>query len=72
MDNLSGLLRIRRTDRMTNARIRELCGVTNVVEERVDENVLGWFVHTERIWIDRNAIRVYMGGPVPMCTVLVR
>ena len=37
-----------------------------MVEERIDENVLGWFVHTERIWIDRNAIRVYMGGPVPM------
>ena len=28
MDNLRGLLGIRRMDRVSNARIRELCGVT--------------------------------------------
>ena len=29
MDNLKGLLDIRRMDRVPNARIMELCGVTN-------------------------------------------
>ena len=42
MDNLRGLLGIRRMDRVPNARIRELCGVTKGVEERIDEGVLYW------------------------------
>ena len=40
MDNLKGLLGIRRMDRVPNERIRELCGVTNGVDERIDEGVL--------------------------------
>ena len=40
MDNLRGLLDIRRMDKAPNARIRELCGVKKVVEERTDEGVL--------------------------------
>ena len=39
MDNLRGLLGIRRMDRVPDARIRELCGVMKGVEERVDEGV---------------------------------
>ena len=35
MDNLRGLVGIRRMDKVPNARIRELCGVTKGVEERV-------------------------------------
>ena len=35
MDNLRGLLGIRRMDRVPNARIRELCGVTKRVDERI-------------------------------------
>ena len=34
MDNLRCLLGIRRMDKVTNARIRELCGVTKGVDER--------------------------------------
>ena len=40
IDNLKGLLGIRRMDKVPNARKRELCGVTKGVEERIDERVL--------------------------------
>ena len=49
MDNLRGLLGIRRMDRVPKARIRELCGVTKGVNIRVDEGVLRWFGHVERM-----------------------
>ena len=37
MDNLRGLLGIRRVDKVPNARIRQLCGLTKGVGERIDE-----------------------------------
>ena len=37
MDSLRGLLGIRRMDNVPSARIRELCGVTKCVDERIDE-----------------------------------
>ena len=40
MDNLRGLLGIRRIDRVPNARIRELYGVKKSLDERIDEGVL--------------------------------
>ena len=40
MDNLRGLLGIRRMDRVPNARIRELCGVKKGQDERIDKGVL--------------------------------
>ena len=43
MDNLRGLLDVRRVYRVPNARIRELCGVTKGEDERFDERVLRWF-----------------------------
>ena len=42
MDNLRGLLGIRRLD---NARIRQLCRVTKGVNEKIDEVVFRWFGH---------------------------
>ena len=36
MDNLRGLLGIRRMDKVPNARIRELCGVRKGLDERID------------------------------------
>ena len=48
MDNFRGMLAIRRKDRVPNAWIRELCGVTKEVDERI-EGVLRWFCHVERI-----------------------
>ena len=36
MDNLEGLLDVRRMDRVPNARIRDLCGVKKGLDERKD------------------------------------
>ena len=40
MDNLRGLVGIRRMDIVLNSRNRELCGVTKGVNERIDRRVL--------------------------------
>ena len=70
MDNLRGLLDIRRMNKAKNARIRELCVVTKeVVEERIDEGALWWFGYVERMENDRIAKRVYVGECVGSCSV---
>ena len=43
MDNLSSLLGVRRIDKVPNARVRQLCGVTKGVDEKIDEGVRRWF-----------------------------
>ena len=48
MDDLRGLLSIRRMDRVPNARIRELCRVTKGVDEKMDEGALRCFAPLER------------------------
>ena len=40
---LRGLLGIRRMDKVSNARIRQLCGVTKGVDENINEGILRWF-----------------------------
>ena len=40
INSLRGLLGIRRMDKVPNAHIRELCGVTKRVDDRIDEDVL--------------------------------
>ena len=57
MDNLRCLLGIRRMDKVTNARIRALCEVTN----RIEESVLRWFGHLEKMENDRIAMREHAG-----------
>ena len=49
MDNIRGLLGIRRMTKVPNAEIKELCGLTKVLDERIDESVLLWFGHIERM-----------------------
>ena len=61
MDNLRGLMGIRRMDKVPNARIRKFCGVTKGVNERIDEGVLRWFSHMKRMEKDSIAKRVYVG-----------
>ena len=61
MDNLRGLLGIRRMDRVSNAGIRELCGVTKGVDEMIDEGVPRWFGHVERMENNKMAKRVFVG-----------
>ena len=60
MDNLRGLLDIR-MDRVLNARIGELCRVKKGQDERIDEGVLRWFAHQERIEMGMIAKRVHVG-----------
>ena len=57
MDNLRGLLVIRKMDRLPNVRIRELCGVKKGLDERIYEGVL----HVKRMESDRMAKRVCVG-----------
>ena len=61
MDNLRGLLGIRRMDRVPNARIRELCGVRKGLGERIGEGILRRFCHMETMERDEIARRVYVG-----------
>ena len=39
MDNLRGQLGIRGMDKVPNARIRQLCGMTKGTDEKIDEDV---------------------------------
>ena len=48
IDNLRGLLGIRRRDKILNAWISELCGMMKKVENRI-EDVLWWL---QKRWID--------------------
>ena len=49
MDNLRGLLGIRKKDKVSNAQIMELCRVKKGLDERVDEDEIQWFSHVERM-----------------------
>ena len=60
MDNLRGLLGIRRMNNVPIAWNFQLCGVTKNVDEKIDEGVLRWFSHVERMKNDRIAKRVYV------------
>ena len=60
VDILRGLLGIRRMDRVLNAQIRELYRVKKGLDERIDEGVLWWFGHVERMERDRITKRVYV------------
>ena len=55
-------------DRFPNARISELCGVRKGLNERIDEGVLRWLGHVERMERGRIAKRVYGG----VCLVVVQ
>ena len=60
-DKLRGLFGIRMMDRVPNAWIRELCGVTKGIDERDVEGNLWWFGLVERMENDSYAKRVYVG-----------
>ena len=61
MDKIRSLLGIRKMDRIQNARIREMYGMEKGGYERIEEDVLHWFSHVERIENDRIAKRLYVG-----------
>src|SRR5678815_3382180 len=59
MDNFRAVLGVRRIGIMRNERIRELCGVKKVVNERINENMLRWFGHVESVNDSRLVKRMY-------------
>ena len=61
MDNLRSLVGTGRMDGVSNARIRVLCKVAKGVGESINESVLCWFGHIERMENDRIAKRVHVG-----------
>ena len=61
MDNFRGLVGIRKMYKVLNARIRELCGVKKGLDEGINEGVLRWFAHVERVERGMIAKRVYVG-----------
>ena len=59
MDNLRGLLGIRKMDKILNAGMRQLCRVMKGVDKNIDESVIRWFGHVQRMENDRIAKKVY-------------
>ena len=53
-------MRDSRIDRVPNAWVRELCVTTRSLDERIDEGVLRWFGHVEKMERDRINKRVYV------------
>ena len=60
MGILRGLLGISRMDNVPNTQISVLCGVAKGMDERIDQSVLRWFGHTERVINDTIAKRIYV------------
>ena len=52
---------IRGIDGVSSALIRELYGVTKVVDETIDESILRWFRHIERMGNNRTTNRLCVG-----------
>ena len=48
-------------DRIPGTQIRELCRVRNGLDESIDESIIRWFGHVERMERDRVAKSVYIG-----------
>ena len=61
MDSLRGRLGIRRMDRVPNVQVREMCGVTKEVRERIDKSAFRWFGYIERMGKDRIVKMVCVG-----------
>ena len=69
MDYLRGVLGIRRIYRVPNAQIWELRRVKKGVDERIDEGMLQWFSHVERMQNNRIVNGVYAGECAGSCSV---
>ena len=69
MDNLRGLLGIKRMDEIPNAQIRQLRRVKEAMDEKIDEGVLRWFGHVERMKNKRIVKRIYVVECASSCSV---
>ena len=61
MDNLRSVLGVKKIDKIRNEFIRTVCGVEKGINERVNESVLRWFGHVERMDDSRMVKRMYKG-----------
>ena len=59
MDNLRGMIGVKRKDKMKNEKIREKFGIKKGVLDLIDESVLRWFGHIERMPEERLVKRIY-------------
>ena len=59
MDCLRNICKLRRVDRVSNGEIRRRCGKNVSVSQRMDQGVLRWFGHVERMGDERLVKRVY-------------
>ena len=66
---IRGVLGIRRMDKVLDARIRQFSRVTKCADEKIDEGVLRWFGHVERMKDNMIAERVYVGECAGSCSV---
>ena len=55
------MLGIRRMGRILNAQMRKLCTVRKGLNDTIEEEVLQWLSHEERMERDRITKRVYVG-----------
>ena len=59
MNCLRNICGLRRIDKVLNVKIRRRCGENVSVSQRIDQGVLRWFGHVERMGEERMAKRVY-------------
>merc|ERR1712002_866144 len=59
MNCLRNICRLRRIDRVPNVEIKRMCGKNVSVSERMDQGILRWFGHVERMGNERFVKRVY-------------
>lgn len=64
MDSLRGIIGVRRVDQIRSERIREMCGIAKGMDELIDESVLRWYGHVERMEGERVVRRVYVSEGV--------
>ena len=63
MDNLKGLLGIRRIDRIPNSKVKEICDLKKAVDKRTEESALRWFKDNE-IVVNSRTVKSYSEGSV--------
>ena len=56
---MRNICRLRRVDRVPNVEIRRMCGKNVSVSQRVNQGILRWFGHVERMGDERLVKRVY-------------
>ncbi|WP_435336460.1 hypothetical protein, partial [Klebsiella pneumoniae] len=59
MDMLRSVCGVRRIDRVRNEEIRGRCGVDKSLNQQVEESILRWYGHVERMDDERTVKKIY-------------